>query len=147
MPQPVVSSKYLFFRSPPKIVLVLNPASRPISMKLTSSTDGFSCGAGEAAGPGMRGMAMPRTWSNDKTSAVSRKLRRVKDTLERSTFVVQFHGFDLNLTIPMRQNKLVLPALPTIAFLVFFCLPVISLGRPAGSALAQKTAPAAPPPP
>lgn len=70
----MVSSRYLFLCSPPKIVLALRPDSRPTLRKLTprgvpgcsGSTGGFAGGAD----CDHKGRASPSTVSSEKTKAV-----------------------------------------------------------------------------
>src|SRR5271170_4585189 len=75
MPHPVVSNRYLFLCSPPKIVLAFKPDSRATLRKVTPRSD-------EGAGSfwlaswwevtdacSQRGRTMRRTLSRDKTSA------------------------------------------------------------------------------
>src|SRR6266446_10511572 len=77
MPQPVVSSRYLFLCSPPKTVLTFSPEERATLRKLTPGSEGIAGGASfgstfwsgaiEARSHG--GRAARRTLSSDKTSA------------------------------------------------------------------------------
>src|ERR1700693_3559574 len=88
MPQPVVSSRYLFLCSPPKIVFTFSPDSRPTFTKLMPTSaiwavgssfggDAFCCGA---PARNQRGRAMASTLSRESTSAEQlrdfRKTRR-----------------------------------------------------------------------
>src|SRR5713226_8374400 len=73
MPQPVVSSRYLFLWSPPKTVLTFSPDSRATLRKLTPRSEGGTC-----SGPGtwrvvteardQLGRAMDKTPSRDNTN-------------------------------------------------------------------------------
>src|SRR5215831_21059319 len=86
MPQPVVSSRYLFFFSPPKMVFALKPASRAISTKATPKGD--SClpstclCTGEDWPNSGEGQIVRRICSKDKTTPVRlsdcRNPRRVR---------------------------------------------------------------------
>src|SRR5580692_6700573 len=77
MPQPVVSSRYLFLCSPPKIVLAFKPDSRATFRKLTPRSGGgsgvpsfcpaFWRDAAEARSQG--GRAISQMFSRDSTSA------------------------------------------------------------------------------
>src|SRR6202035_3020073 len=76
MPQPVVSSRYLFLCSPPKMVLALSPDSRATFKKLTPRSEAggidsfgsvFLIAEGEACT--LPGRTIPKTLSSDKTSA------------------------------------------------------------------------------
>src|SRR5216684_5838054 len=76
MPQPVVSSRYLFLCSPPKMVLTFSPDSRATFIKLTPRSE--AGGAGSFESPfwiaaaeefNRRERTNPRTPSSDKTSA------------------------------------------------------------------------------
>src|SRR5258708_39650240 len=77
MPQPVVSSRYLFLCSPPKTVLTFSPEERATLRKLTPGSEGIAGGASfgstfwsgaiEARSHG--GRAARRTPSSDKTRA------------------------------------------------------------------------------
>src|SRR5262249_32384164 len=126
MPQPVVSSRYLFFRSPPKSVLVLNPACFPTSTKFTSSEAGFSSGPAGVAKPQVSGAAMPKICSNDRTNAlrlsVWRTLRRVKSRPASLMLVLQFRRINVVYT-PRRGKMSSLPPSPRIiALYVVSCL-------------------------
>src|SRR4051794_23547535 len=82
MPQPVVSSRYLFLCSPPKIVFAFRPASRATSMKVTPRSGGVSAARADVPG-NPSGNAAASTCSNLKTNAVRlrdlRKSRREND--------------------------------------------------------------------
>src|SRR5580698_250832 len=75
MPQPVVSSRYLFLCSPPKIVLAFKPDSRATFRKVTprSSACGSCFGDGgfceSEAARNRPGRARASTLSNESTSA------------------------------------------------------------------------------
>src|SRR5229473_792441 len=89
MPQPVVSRRYLFLCSPPKMVLALRPDSRATLRKLTPRS--FEGAAGDSkvshaarnSTLGRPGRASARIFSNGKTIAERlndlRKARREED--------------------------------------------------------------------
>src|ERR1700688_3492851 len=85
MPQPVVSSRYLFLCSPPKIVLTFRPDSRAMFRKLTPRSVGGGTGsfgsdfwmAGSEA-RNLRGRTNSKTPSREKTSA--ERLRDFRNT-------------------------------------------------------------------
>src|SRR5262249_4422264 len=126
MPQPVVSSRYLFFRSPPKSVLVLKPACFPMSIKLTSSEAGLSSRLAGIAKPWVRGAAMPRICSNDTAMALQpsawRRLRRVKRALWPLISVLQFRRINVVYTPPRGKMSSLLPSPRIIALYVVSCL-------------------------
>src|SRR5260370_18100586 len=77
MPQPVVSSRYLFLCSPAKTVLTLRPEERATLRKLTPGSEGIAGGAsfgstfwsGAIEARTQGGRAALRTPSSGKTSA------------------------------------------------------------------------------
>src|SRR5580658_5524223 len=72
MPHPVVSSRYLFLCSPPKMVLTFKPDSRATFRKVTPRSGGSSSVLSRLALADARsqlGHAIVRMVSRDKTSA------------------------------------------------------------------------------
>src|SRR6267378_4349699 len=86
MPHPVVSSRYLFLCSPPKMVLTFNPEVRATLRKLTPRSEGSggTASLGSTFWPvtieacSQPGRTVLRTPSSDKTSAD--RLRDFKNT-------------------------------------------------------------------
>src|SRR5271165_2496669 len=79
MPQPVVSSRYLFLCSPPKMVLAFRPDSRPTFRKLMPrSAPGSAAFCCSTLARARRGHASARTCSSDNTNA--ERLRDLRNT-------------------------------------------------------------------
>src|SRR5205085_1758018 len=93
MPQPVVSSRYLFLCSPPKIVLYLSPASWATFTNWTPKSTAAVAGLGAGVCPlRRRGRASDNTPSKDNTTAERlrdfKKSRREEDKRRASIGLV-----------------------------------------------------------
>src|ERR1700733_2697885 len=74
MPQPVVSRRYLFLCSPPKVVVVLSPASAATSRKLTPRAAGAASFFPAWGAP--KGDAREMTSVSGSTTAVRQRDRK-----------------------------------------------------------------------
>src|SRR5512147_2937026 len=101
MPQPVVSSRYLFLCSPPKIVFALSPDSRATSINVTPRSGGAFAASKALEKP--RGIAAARTCSNLSTNAVRlrdlRKSRRENDNHAPGNDMLEFSPIFGGITV------------------------------------------------
>src|SRR5215831_3211746 len=141
MPQPVVSSRYLFFFSPPKMVFTFKPACRATSTNATPK--GASClpstclCVGEDWPNSVEGQIGASTCSKDKTIPVRlsdcKNLRRVWSMAD-SNFVLGFSSFAHPRSLRLVMRKGLVFRGPLV------CVLLLALVSISGTVFAQESA-------